>query len=390
MAANILITPSAWMKMQTLVMGYDKEVGWYGTVDKLTEKGSDIPTYRITDILVYPQYSNGAYVEDAIDSPYAEDQAEMYKWLKDLSDEQYNKKRFQGHSHVNMGAYYSSTDKDFCRRFATSVSGKDIENPYVITVVMNKKQESLWWICDFEEGKEYTNGEIDYMIEVEEGITQGIYFEDTKSLVKDRVVIRDTSNFLFGFDKKTKKSAGEKLVTKTKTNNNGYPSYGRYYGYQYDDYDSYLFGDNMDNDPLTTNLAVVKNETNEDIEETNDIESFSITIKNDKSYIIEDSTLEDNYYDVVVYDAFGCKFRIKDSTNMNVETTNKMADAKSLAMTLYDCMLDQQYDYFMILKDEDAIDIESKKDVEKYFEMEVKEVVTGIAEDDERIIYFVL
>lgn len=387
MAANILITPSAWMKMQTLVMGYDKEVGWYGTVDKLTEKGSDIPTYRITDILVYPQYSNGAYVEDAIDSPYAEDQAEMYKWLEDLSAEQYNKKRFQGHSHVNMGAYYSSTDKDFCRRFAASVSGKGIENPYVITVVMNKKQESLWWICDFEEGKEYTNGEIDYMIEVEEGITQGIYFEDTKSLVKDRLVIRDTSNFLFGFDKKTKKSAGEKLVTKTKTNNNGYPSYGRYYGYQYDDYDSYLFGDDADTQVSTTSLLAVENEADE-IDEV--VGSFSITIKNDKSVIVEDSALEDNYYDVIAYDVFGCKFRIKDSTNMNAETTNKMADAKSLAMTLYDRMLDQQYDYFMILKGEDAIDIETKEEVEKYFGMEVKEVVTGINEDDERIIYLVL
>lgn len=387
MAANILITPSAWMKMQTLVMGYDKEVGWYGTVDKLTEKGSDIPTYRITDILVYPQYSNGAYVEDAIDSPYAEDQAEMYKWLEDLSAEQYNKKRFQGHSHVNMGAYYSSTDKDFCRRFAASVSGKDIENPYVITVVMNKKQESLWWICDLEEGKEYTNGEIDYMIEVEEGVTQGIYFEDTKSLVKDRLVIRDTSNFLFGFDKKTKKSAGEKLVTKTKTNNNGYPSYGRYYGYQYDDYDSYLFGDDADTQVSTTSLLAVENEADE-IDEV--VGSFSITIKNDKSVIVEDSALEDNYYDVIAYDIFGCKFRIKDSTNMNAETTNKMADAKSLAMTLYDRMLDQQYDYFMILKGEDAIDIETKEEVEKYFGMEVKEVVTGINEDDERIIYLVL
>lgn len=388
MAANILITPSAWMKMQTLVMGYDKEVGWYGTVDKLTEKGSDVPTYRITDILVYPQYSNGAYVEDAIDSPYAEDQAEMYRWLNDeLSEEQYNKKRFQGHSHVNMGAYYSTTDKDFCRRFAASVSGKDIVNPYVITVVMNKKQESLWWICDFEEGKEYTNGEIDYMIEVEEGITQGIYFEDTKSLVKDRLVIRDTSNFLFGFDKKTKKSAGEKLVTKTKTNNNGYPSYGRYYGYQYDDYDSYLFGDDADTQVSTTSLVAVENEADE-IDEV--VGSFSITIKNDKSVIIEDSALEDNYYDVITYDVFGCKFRIKDSTNMNAETTNKMADAKSLAMTLYDRMLDQQYDYFMILKDEDAIDIETKEEVEKYFGMEVKEVVTGINEDDERIIYLAL
>lgn len=387
MAANILITPSAWMKMQTLVMGYDKEVGWYGTVDKLTEKGNGVPTYRITDILVYPQYSNGAYVEDPIDSPYSEDKAEMIKWLDDLSDEQYNKRRFQGHSHVNMGAYYSSTDEDFCRRFASSVYGENIVNPYVITVVMNKKQESLWWICDFEEGKEYINEEISYMIEVDEGITQGIYFEDTKSLVKDRIVIRDTSNFLYGFDTKTKKAAGKKLITKPKKSYSGYSSYGGYYNQQYNNYDNYLFDDDADTQVSTTSLAVVDSEADE-IDEA--VGSFSITIRNDKSVIVEDSALEDNYYDVIAYDVFGCKFRIKDSTNMNAETTNKMADAKSLVMTLYDYMLDQQYDYFMILKDEDAIDIESKKDVEKYFEMEVKEAVTGITKDDDRIIYLVL
>lgn len=387
MAANILITPSSWMKMQTLIMGYDKEVGWYGTVDKLTEKGSDIPTYRITDILVYPQYSNGAYVEDAIDSPYAEDKAEMVKWLDDLSDEQYNKRRFQGHSHVNMSAYYSSTDKDFCRRFAATVSGDNVENPYVITVVMNKKQESLWWICDFEEGKEYTNGEINYMIEVEEGVTQGIYYENTKNLIKDRVVIRDTSNFLFGFDKKTKKSAGEKLVTKTKTTYGGYSSYGGYYGNQYNDYDSYLFGDEPDiKAPVPISSAVEDDE--DDFIDTDN--SFSITIKNDKSVIIKNSSLKDDYYDVIIEDIFGTKFRIKDSTNIEADITNKMADPKCLAMTLYDNLLDQQYDYFMIIKDDDAVDIESNKDIEKYFKMEVKEVVTGISDDDYRVIYIMI
>ena len=30
---NVRISPTAFLKMQALVMGHDKEVGWYGTAD---------------------------------------------------------------------------------------------------------------------------------------------------------------------------------------------------------------------------------------------------------------------------------------------------------------------------------------------------------------------
>ena len=54
MAATIRITPTAWMKMQTLVMGYDKEVGWFGTCEHVAPL-----EFRIKDILVFPQYTGG-------------------------------------------------------------------------------------------------------------------------------------------------------------------------------------------------------------------------------------------------------------------------------------------------------------------------------------------
>ena len=62
MGATIRISPIAWMKMQTLVMGYDKEVGWFGTCEQIGQL-----EYRIKDILVFPQYTSGCFVDDERD-----------------------------------------------------------------------------------------------------------------------------------------------------------------------------------------------------------------------------------------------------------------------------------------------------------------------------------
>lgn len=102
---NLKISAIAFLKMQTLVAGYDHEVGWYGTAEKI-----DDHTYRITDILVYPQYASAAYIDD-------KDTTEMPLWFQSLSDEVYNHKRFHGHSHVDMGVSPSGTDLSMYRQF---------------------------------------------------------------------------------------------------------------------------------------------------------------------------------------------------------------------------------------------------------------------------------
>ena len=59
--AIVRISPTAWMKIQALVVGYDKEVAWYATVEKI-----GIGEYRMKDILVYPQIASGAFATHVV------------------------------------------------------------------------------------------------------------------------------------------------------------------------------------------------------------------------------------------------------------------------------------------------------------------------------------
>ena len=177
---NVIFTPSAFMKIQTLVSGYDHEVGWYGTVDKVSDD-----TYKITDILVYPQYASAAYIDDA-------DTTEMPVWFASLTDEQINHRRFHGHSHVNMGCYPSGTDNSTYEQFKAQ-NAAATENRFSLSLIINKRFEMHWRFHDAETNTELTNKDINVEIEIMDGLTQAAYFEESRSLVKQRLVAK---NFL--------------------------------------------------------------------------------------------------------------------------------------------------------------------------------------------------
>lgn len=196
-SATVRISPMAWLKIQTLVIGYDKEVAWYSTVEKLGEA-----EYRVKDVLVYPQIASGAFVEDAFING---DSSKMEEWSDSLTDEQFNEKRGQGHSHVNMSVIPSSTDKKFWETFAMSVSKS--ENPYVVTMIINKKLEMMWWACDWKDNAEYKNDQINVLVEVEEGVSNIDFFAASKELVKDRVS-KPSTYYLFGGNEKAQSTKG--------------------------------------------------------------------------------------------------------------------------------------------------------------------------------------
>lgn len=186
MAATIRITPTAWMKMQTLVMGYDKEVGWFGTCEQVAPL-----EFRIKDILVFPQYTSGCFIDDERDDPL-----EFRKWLDTLDDDTYNSRRLWGHSHVNMSTYPSGTDSDMFKRFAHT-SCAALDNRFAICVILNKRMDMYWKVFDAATNKEYEKNEINIMIEVDdEGMTNLEYFESTKHLVRD---IRPTTAFIYNY-----------------------------------------------------------------------------------------------------------------------------------------------------------------------------------------------
>ena len=212
MGVQIRISPVAFMKMQTLVMGYDKEVGWFGTCEQIGPL-----EFRIKDILVFPQYTSGCFVDDERDDPL-----EFRKWLDTLSDEQYEQRRLWGHSHVNMATYPSGTDTSMFKRFAET-SCAALVNQFAICVILNKRLDMYWWVFDKETNKAYEKKDVSVMIEVEEGVSNLEYYESTKEFVRD---IRPTTAFLFsnGYSYSSG-SFGSKHESAPGYNYGGYNSY---------------------------------------------------------------------------------------------------------------------------------------------------------------------
>lgn len=119
---TVFITSDAYIKMRHLVDKTTTEVGWYGTVT-----ATDNATYIIDDIIVYPQTVTGATCE--------QDEDKMLGFELSLTNDQVNRRRFQGHSHVNMGVTPSGVDENFYKDLLTQV------NDYFIILVTNKRNE---------------------------------------------------------------------------------------------------------------------------------------------------------------------------------------------------------------------------------------------------------
>ena len=120
----VYITSDAYVKMRHLVDKTTTEIGWFGTVTKAPNLEE---TYVIDDILVYPQTVTGATCE--------QDEDRMFEFEMSLTTDQVNRKRFHGHSHVNMGVTPSGVDENFYTDLLTQV------NDYFIILVTNKRND---------------------------------------------------------------------------------------------------------------------------------------------------------------------------------------------------------------------------------------------------------
>ena len=137
-------TPKASHKMTALVAEADVEVAWHGIINR-TETG-----FIVEDIVIYPQIASAVTVES--DDSYG-------PWLSTLSDENFNRLRLQGHSHVNMEATPSSVDYAHQELLV-----KDIKDYYIFMIV--NKRGNMWvQIYDIEKGFIYEHSEIEIRIE---------------------------------------------------------------------------------------------------------------------------------------------------------------------------------------------------------------------------------
>lgn len=143
---NVYFSEDAWFKIKALVDKCDKEIGFDGIVDR------DGTNFTISDIIVFPQEVTGSTVTT--------DDEKYMVWLAGLDDDTFNKRRFNGHSHVNMGVTPSGTDETY-----RSQSTKNIKDFFVFGI-FNKKEDVELTIYDIENNVIYEHKDITYYIPI--------------------------------------------------------------------------------------------------------------------------------------------------------------------------------------------------------------------------------
>lgn len=134
-SASLYFDVMAWNKMKSLIKSFSTEVAWHGIAERLGDESND--EYIIRDIFVYPQVVTGAHVDT--------DQAEYENWLEALPDEQFNRLRMQGHSHVNMSVTPSGVDAQNQGNILNTLRDDD----FYIFMIWNKKGDSHIEIYDY-------------------------------------------------------------------------------------------------------------------------------------------------------------------------------------------------------------------------------------------------
>lgn len=147
-SAKLVFTPMAYWKYRALVNYYSTEVGWHGLVTR-----EDDNTFKVYDILIYPQVVTGATVNT--------DDEEYAKWMMALTDEQANDLHFHGHSHVRMGVTPSTVDLDHQKRILSSLD----KDSFYIFMITNKSDDDNYWIYDLKNNIKYEKADIVMSVE---------------------------------------------------------------------------------------------------------------------------------------------------------------------------------------------------------------------------------
>lgn len=169
--ATVFFTELAWLKMQTLIREFDKEVAWHGIAKRGEDASKD--EYYITDILVYPQEVTGATVST--------DQEKYQMWLMNHDDEVFNNIRMQGHSHVNMGVTPSSVDTSLYDRILEQLD----DDMFYIFMIWNKSKKKTIKIYDLAKNILFDTSDVTVEV-LDDGTGIEKFLKDAKDAVKDK------------------------------------------------------------------------------------------------------------------------------------------------------------------------------------------------------------
>lgn len=229
--AVVKILPEAGKKLLSLVKIADKEVAWHGTVERSEVNPKE---FLITDILVFPQKVTGATVD-------TDDEEYSLNWLynangEGITDEQFEKLRYHGHSHVNMGVFPSATDTTYQKHLL-----ENTEDFYIFSI--HNKSGAVWCnIYDVVNNCLYEN--TDVVWEGLEDPSDQWARDQIKKWVKEKTYTYSGNNYAgnnyYSNYKKpastgTQSGSGKPAAAAPAGKTGGYPSHISTYGQRYDD-----------------------------------------------------------------------------------------------------------------------------------------------------------
>lgn len=166
--ASVVFSSVAYAKMLMLVQHFSNEVAWHGVCVRDEE---DPSTFRVSDILVYPQSVTGATVDM--------DQEKYGNWIADnIDDERFCYLNLQGHSHVRMGVTPSGTDINHQSEILSQLR----KDGFYVFMIANKQGDIWFSIYDLRENCLYENADIDYYIGSDE-ISLADFLDEADGLV---------------------------------------------------------------------------------------------------------------------------------------------------------------------------------------------------------------
>lgn len=145
--AVVTFTREAYDKMMALVDHFDTEIGWHGLVSR-----TDRNHFVIDDILVYPQTVSHTDVNT--------DQEGYDQWIMTIEGDDFNRLKFHGHSHVDMGVTPSATDLQHQGGIVAQL-GND---GFYIFLIINKRREYTVKVYDAESNTLYEKDSVDIII----------------------------------------------------------------------------------------------------------------------------------------------------------------------------------------------------------------------------------
>lgn len=223
----VYMMANTYLKMLEYVMQCDTEIAWHGTVKR--GEGDKKHIFFIKDVYLYPQKIAAATVQV--------DDTKYTQWSDAQDAETFNNRRFQGHSHVNMGTTYSGIDEANKKEFLQDL----LDDDYYIFVVTNKRQEHNFEVYDLAQNIIFENKDIDFRVYLNENtLLESIDDEMSRYLTKPTYSYTPTPNYYKG---PTTPAYGSKTYEKPKTKQYSfYSNYNDDYNDNDDDYYTKLYG----------------------------------------------------------------------------------------------------------------------------------------------------